>query len=117
MFISGGIVAHPKVFRVGDICDLYPQLSPIDALNQAAQDELITEDERKDLAEFASKMSPASPEPKPRYELKKLRELICPWEGKPFKDLTNEEIDANVDAYDPELKQQALAYLEMRGFK
>lgn len=43
---------------------------------------------------------------KKQYKLLEIREEICPWEGKPLKDLTNEQIDANVDAYDDELKQK-----------
>lgn len=104
------------------IQSLYPELPLKRAIPEAYADGIITLAEAQQLAGTLPKpMSDTPPieEPKPRetqYNLKDLRLIWCPWSGKQFADMTNDEIDANVDAYNPELREKALAYLKMRGY-
>lgn len=104
------------------IQDLYPELPTRVAIATAYADEIVTLAEAEKLvATLPRPMSDTPPveEPKPKetqYNLKELRLIWCPWSGKQFADMTNDEIDANVDAYDPVLRDKALAYLKMRGY-
>lgn len=108
-------MAHTVVTTV---CDLYPNLKPRQAAIQAHKDGLIKDYDLYDMLQLFPNQPVEEPKQvKKRWTLLELREVVCPWEGKPFKDLTNDQLDANVDAYDEETKQKALAYLEMRGFK
>jgi len=115
-------MAHPDGFLTSDLWDPYPPLTAREATEQGFKDGVINADEKERIIRFLPKPMydvPPVEEPKPKetkYNLKDLRLTYCPWSGKQFADMSNDEIDANVDAYNPELREKALAYLKMRGY-
>lgn len=111
-------MAHPLVFKLGTVWDLYPHLTAIESINEAKKDGLISEEEHKNLVEFYKPYIPEEEPKKPEkiFTSTELRSTICPWSGKRFADMESDEIDSNVDAYSDELKEKALAYLRMRGY-
>ena len=97
----------------------YDPLPKREAFIQAKLDNLISQTQLEDLLKLYTE--PQAPveekkEVKEAYSLKELRLTRCIWSGKEWADMTSEEIDANVDAYDEETRKKAQAYLEMRGY-
>lgn len=98
--------------------ELYPDVTPRQAVFKAVRDNLIGATQRDMLLirypdEPAQEVIP----PRKMYTLKELRLTRDPWTGKEFADFTSEELDEALDSFPEAIKQKALAYLEMRGFK
>lgn len=97
----------------------YSPLSKREAFIQARRDNIISQTQLEDLIKLFTEPEAPAPEPKVQQEqfnLRELRLIYCPWSRKQWADMSSEEIDANIDAYDEATRVKALAYLRMRGY-
>lgn len=97
----------------------YSPLPKREAFIQARRDNIISQTQLEDLIKLFDEPQAPAPEPKApeeKFNLRELRLIYCPWSRKQWADMSSEEIDANIDAYDADTRAKALAYLRMRGF-
>lgn len=101
------------------ILELYPELTPREAFFAAEQAGLISKTLRDfylldfPIQQFRQITTPVRG--KEKWTIRECREVYDHFANKSWGEMESSEIDAALDFYDPSMKEQAEAYLRMRG--
>lgn len=99
------------------IFEMYPDLGPRQAIFKACKDRLITTTARDYyLVDYPDQPIIETVSLKKKYTLAQCQKHYDHFANKCWIDMESEEIDRVLDQYDPDTKEMALAYLEMRGW-